>query len=97
MLLAIMLPVHSLCSHICTDAWLTHTHMGALSIGIGTWRQRYFVLKDTCLAYYMDDVSSNPRDALLFDRSFKINPLNANTYYFEIVTNMRVLTVRARR
>jgi phospholipase D1/2 len=44
----------------------------------------------------MTDEDDSPRDALLFDRSFRIEKSNERTYAFEIYTTSRSLSLRAK-
>jgi hypothetical protein len=70
---------------------LTKSTQGASYLN---WKDRWFVLKHDCLAYYESDSSTSPIDVLLFDASWVVELLsNAE---FSIVTVSRGLRFRAR-
>lgn len=67
----------------------------SMEMTLGTWRKRWFVLKNSCLAYYMNDEDDLPRDILLFDRSFKVVRERVDSHHFEVRTTSRTLQLRA--
>ena len=66
-----------------------------MEMTLGTWRRRWFVLKNSCLAYYINDEDDLPRDILLFDKSFTVVRERVDSHHFEIRTTSRTLQLRA--
>ncbi|GMH81392.1 hypothetical protein TrST_g1950 [Triparma strigata] len=67
----------------------------SMEMTLGTWRRRWFVLKNSCLAYYINDEDDLPRDILLFDKSFTVVRERVDSHHFEIRTTSRTLQLRA--
>ena len=67
----------------------------SMEVSVGTWRTRWFVLKSSCLAYYMNDEEDQPRDVLLFDQSFRVIREKYGSHGFEVQTTSRSLHLRA--
>ena len=80
------------------SGWLEKKSGGrknSMEVSIGSWRRRWFVLKDSCVAYYLSDKNDTPRDALLYDNSFHIKRDVNDSCKFKIKTSSRSLVLRA--
>jgi hypothetical protein len=43
-----------------------------MEVTLRSWKTRHFVLKQSCLVYYLSDTADEPRDAIMFDKSLEI-------------------------
>jgi hypothetical protein len=59
---------------------------------VKNWKRRYFVLKDTCLAYYKEETSMEAQGVVLLERSW-VERTDSDTF-FKVCTPSRVYEIK---
>ncbi|GMH70633.1 hypothetical protein TrRE_jg4121 [Triparma retinervis] len=67
----------------------------SMEVTLGKWKTRHFVLKQSCLVYYLTDDADEPRDALMFDKSLEVKASKSDPHNFQLITSTRALNLRA--